>query len=166
MSAVSSVGVVPSGYLSSDDYNALSPTQQTVANAAQNQLNNTSSLIASLNGGLSAPASLFSAQTTYTSPGQAAAAAGTQTKQNSQLLLVSSLSGEGNSSGLIAQWATLQALTRGGGLGGLFANTSASDAAASGQAALLASQQALVNSVYTSANRGGSGAGGLLDFSA
>lgn len=166
MSAVSSVGVIPSGYLTADDYSSLTTTQQTVANAVQGQLNSAASLVASLNGGLSTPTNLLSAQTTYTSTAQVAAAAGRQVQQNSQLLLLSSLGGGGASSGLIGQWAALQSLTQ-GGVSNLFSSTSASDAVAAGHAAQAASQQALLQSIYDNANANdgdGFGAGSLLEL--
>jgi len=149
MSAISSASsVVASGYLSTADYGALSTSQQTASNAEQTQLNSEISLVNSVYSGASAP-SLFTSTSSTTN---AAAATGLATQESSELALVSSVGGEsGFSNGLVSQSALLQSVVR-NGLQGLFAGSSPSDAAASGQATQLASQQALIASLYAQAN--------------
>ena len=149
MSTVSSASsVVASGYLSAADYGALSTTQQTASNAEQTQLNSEISLVNSVYGGASAP-SLFTSTSSTTN---AAAATGLATQESSELSLVSSVGGEsGFSNGLVSQSALLQSFLR-NGLEGLFGGSSPSADAASGQATQLASQQALIASLYAQAN--------------
>ncbi len=149
MSTISSANpVVASGYLSSAQYGALSSSQQSASDAAQNQINNEISLVNSAYSGASAP-SLFTSTSSTTN---AAAATGLATEQSSELELVSSLGGEsGFSNGIVSQSAMLQSFVR-NGMESLFGSSSPSADAASGQATQLASQQALIASLYSQAN--------------